>query len=233
MFAGIIFIISILASLFLISVGWWDNYMMGNIKAPGGLLKTLLTIKKNIRKSRTKIYLWVSFYKMMLIMVLMTIWMSVDDAYDFGAMWDWSTDHCGEEGSIGFMEMASAKNDWLWVWCINSMVGLAVYFCARSAVKVLIQIPSYAVPLTCVTPVVIVALLGMCSAWNDDVCQFTGGFGPPSYMFWSCHGKEELFDMMNEQFLWIVILWWLSQIWISMHVWEPKNERLAKTDKYV
>ena len=131
---------------------------------------------------------------------------------------------------MGIAELAGSKNDWLWVWLIVTGVGIVVYFSARSAIKVRVQVASFTVPLSCVTPVCLAILLGICELWKDDPCTFES-FGPPIHAFWKCQGNVDFLDMMNKQLLWIAIFWWLSQIWIAQHIWIPKNERLAKTDK--
>lgn len=33
------------------------------------------------------------------------------------------------------------------------------------------------------------------------------------------------------QYAWIWLLWLLSQTWITLHIWTPKCERLASTEK--
>ncbi len=36
---------------------------------------------------------------------------------------------------------------------------------------------------------------------------------------------------MNFQYGWIWLLWLLSQTWIALHIWTPKCERLASTER--
>lgn len=36
---------------------------------------------------------------------------------------------------------------------------------------------------------------------------------------------------LSYQYAWIWLLWLLSQTWITLHIWTPKCERLASTEK--
>lgn len=40
-----------------------------------------------------------------------------------------------------------------------------------------------------------------------------------------------LSDFISRQMAWIWLLWLLSQTWITIHIWTPKAERLASTEK--
>lgn len=37
--------------------------------------------------------------------------------------------------------------------------------------------------------------------------------------------------MVNFQYAWVWLLWLLSQTWVTLHIWTPKCERLATTEK--
>lgn len=40
-----------------------------------------------------------------------------------------------------------------------------------------------------------------------------------------------LSDFISRQMAWVWLLWLLSQTWITIHIWTPKAERLASTEK--
>lgn len=40
-----------------------------------------------------------------------------------------------------------------------------------------------------------------------------------------------LSDFITRQMAWVWLLWLLSQTWITIHIWTPKAERLASTEK--
>ena len=49
--------------------------------------------------------------------------------------WDYSKDRCGE--AVGPLDIGKMEWDWLAVWGVNAGVGVAAYFCARTAAKVI------------------------------------------------------------------------------------------------
>jgi len=38
-------------------------------------------------------------------------------------------------------------------------------------------------------------------------------------------------QVITNQYAWMWLLWLLSQTWITLHIWTPKCERLATTEK--
>ena len=65
-------------SLVLISVGFWQNYVDVNTMRMGGLTETLVDFKKSIRKSKTKLYLIVSSWKIVLTFFLLMGFVDMD-----------------------------------------------------------------------------------------------------------------------------------------------------------
>ncbi len=53
----------------------------------------------------------------------------------------------------------------------------------------------------------------------------------PTYMFWKCYARNELLSLVGEQHQWILIVWWLSLLWVTRHMWFPNADRLAKTER--
>lgn len=46
-----------------------------------------------------------------------------------------------------------------------------------------------------------------------------------------CGRHRRLEESVWRQHFWLVGLWWAAQAWITRHIWFPKSERLAKTEK--
>ncbi len=82
----------------------------------------------------------------------------------------------------------------------------------------------FALPLTLVTPVGLAVIMIMCK-WFPDSCVLH-----PDFVYWSCHEGYQ-----TGSFKWQVIcglsLWWLSQLWITNHIWFGRGQRLALTDR--
>lgn len=42
---------------------------------------------------------------------------------------------------------------------------------------------------------------------------------------------DVLEKFISQEMAWVWLLWLLSQTWITLHIWTPKCERLASTEK--
>lgn len=100
--------------------------------------------------------------------------------------------------------------------------GLCYYF-SKSACKMQMQRMAFAVPLTLATPVTLAIMIGLCQ-WKTDQIVFIR-----EIMYWEC--SESL---NTSRITWHIIvglsLWYLSQLWITSHIWFPENKRLATTE---
>lgn len=107
------------------------------------------------------------------------------------------------------------------VQCVSSIM---CYYTGRLACKLCMQRIGFALPLTLVTPVTLTIALVMCK-WFPDSCVLH-----PDFVYWTCHE-----GYLTGSFKWQVIcglgLWWLSQLWITSHIWFGRGQRLALTDR--
>ncbi|CAF2308069.1 unnamed protein product [Rotaria sp. Silwood2] len=100
--------------------------------------------------------------------------------------------------------------------------GLCYYF-SKSACKMQMQRMAFAVPLTLATPVTLAIMIGLCQ-WKTDQIVFIR-----EIMYWECSE-----NLNTTRITWHIIiglcLWYLSQLWITSHIWFPENKRLATTE---
>ncbi|CAF3327378.1 unnamed protein product [Rotaria sp. Silwood1] len=100
--------------------------------------------------------------------------------------------------------------------------GLCYYF-SKSACKMQMQRVAFAVPLTLATPVTLAIMIGLCQ-WKTDQIVFIR-----EIMYWDCSE-----NLNTTRITWHIIiglcLWYLSQLWITSHIWFPENKRLATTE---
>ena len=68
-----------------------------------------------------------------------------------------------------------------------------------------------------------------CGARSKDRCAFHGiGL---DYLFFECPSIGDYFDYLWQEQVWLWTFWYLSQIWITFHIWFPKSPRLASTEQ--
>ena len=127
-------------------------------------------------------------------------------------------------------KLPAMQIDWVWMWLINCTTSLVCYFLSRSAAKIHIQRICYALPLILTTPVLIGMVVGTCEFWNQDPCTYTGN-DLNGYLFHKCYESGTALTAFVDQVWYLICFWWLSQVWITVHVWFPKAEKLAKAER--
>ncbi|GBM97395.1 Chitin synthase chs-2 [Araneus ventricosus] len=112
---------------------------------------------------------------------------------------------------------------------IQISAALICYVFAKFSCKICIQGFSFAFPISLTIPVSISMLIAACGIRTEDECFFEAFI--PKYLFWTCPQGNFLQEFVSDKFAWIWLLWLLSQTWIAVHIWTPKCERLASTEK--
>lgn len=125
---------------------------------------------------------------------------------------------CGSNGLGRALEKASPSSH-----------ALTIIFTAKYACKIKIQSFSYAFPVNLTIPALIALLIAACGLRNEDPCFFRGTV--PHYLFFESPPLHFLNDFIFKQYAWVGLFWLLSQTWFTLHIWTPKCERLAATEK--
>jgi chitin synthase len=127
------------------------------------------------------------------------------------------------------IEINADHNTVIYVLIIQIFAAYICYVFGKFACKILIQGFSYAFPVSLTIPISISLLIAMCGLRNGDPCFFHGTI--PDYLFFESPTLFRLNDLISRQMAWAWLLWLFSQAWISLHIWTPKCERLATTEK--
>ncbi|XP_061707236.1 chitin synthase chs-2 isoform X2 [Cydia pomonella] len=232
-----------------ISLGWWENYVTR--QSPIGIIKSLGRLKEELNHSRYYTYRFMSIWKIMLFLmcILFSIWMEGDDPAMFFQLFN---DGFGPHNIVveeiqiqtgGTMipdlvnatltgdsvEVAAVYKSAFYVLLIQMFAAYFCYIFGKFACKILIQGFSYAFPINLVIPLVVNFLIAACGIRNGDNCFFHGTI--PDYLFFESPPVYTLSDFISRQMAWVWLLWLLSQTWITIHIWTPKAERLASTEK--
>ncbi|XP_042909493.1 chitin synthase chs-2 [Parasteatoda tepidariorum] len=234
-------------SVTLVSARWWENYVDKN--SPFSFLRKLSSIKEDLRKSRYFISIFLSLWKMIVIFCAMFgfLHLTMDDAtFIFRGFTASFRSHpimvqqlrlplqvLSDIPTASPLDeqvflMSSALTP-IYVALIQVAASLMCYVFGKFACKICIQGFSFAFPINLTIPVCISMLIASCGVRTEDVCFFEAVL--PKYLFWTCPQGNFFQDFVSSQYAWIWLLWLLSQIWITVHIWTPKCERLASTEK--
>lgn len=127
------------------------------------------------------------------------------------------------------VDIQAEYNTVIYVLLIQIAAAYSCYIFGKFACKILIQGFSYAFPVNLTIPVSISLLIAACGIRNGDPCFFHGTI--PDYLFFESPTVFRLSDFAAREMAWAWLLWLLSQTWITLHIWTPKCERLATTEK--
>uniref|UniRef100_A0A9J2PUZ6 chitin synthase n=2 Tax=Ascaris TaxID=6251 RepID=A0A9J2PUZ6_ASCLU len=96
-------------------------------------------------------------------------------------------------------------------------------------IQVMMQRAGFALPMLLSVPTTIFVLSSVCLQRQSDSCSMT--YFLSKELFWKCHGRSYSFsNFIFSPQTWIWFCWLISQFWITIHLWMPQHERLAKTE---
>lgn len=229
------------------SCAWWENYVC--VHSSIGFVRAMGRAKEELRTTRYFNCIFFSLWKIILFFcsLVIILWFQGDYPMNlFNLFGDAFGPHkiIVEEVSVGLsaslpdviqtqigdtVEMDADYYTVVYVLLIQIGAAYLCYIFAKFACKILIQGFSYAFPVNLTIPVSISLLIAVCGIRNGDPCFFHGTI--PDYLFFESPLVFRLSDLAAREMAWAWLLWLLSQTWITLHIWTPKCERLATTEK--
>jgi len=220
-------------SLLLISVGWWENYI-NKFTALGNIGARLRDFKHRVRRMRTKTYMLASLWKIILTLVLMSVMMTSGQRSCLAVLYgdrDYAPDcpHLvnprGNNVGSDIMETNP-----FYIAVVQVAACLLCYQFSKTACKVMLQVVSFSLPLMLAAPLFGGLFIATCETW------FPAQHVPlmPAYLFWTCDvggvSRGFLETLYGDYLLPVALLWWLSFMWVTFHIWMP---RVIKRNKYL
>ncbi|XP_046403854.1 chitin synthase chs-2-like [Ischnura elegans] len=238
-------------ALLFISAGWWENYI--SKYSPFPFMKAISKVKDNLKTTRYFIYSFVSAWKIVVIFVVCLLsqhfnGMSVKNF--FTKVEEGFSDHQVSVSQVQTVYNSQSGNlpDISAAVPIGESIGVNVsflppilvcivqivsaYFCyifGKFACKICIQEFSFAFPVNLTVPVTVTVLTLLCTNKATDACYYHGTL--PDYLFFDSPSMYMLTQYISEKHVWVWVFWLISQSWITIHIWAPKCDRVASTDK--
>ncbi|KAK2724897.1 hypothetical protein QYM36_001381, partial [Artemia franciscana] len=237
---------SLPVSLLLTSCGWWENY--ADKHSPFAIVKSLGRVKERLKRTRYFTYIFISIWKIALFLgTVFFIWWGIyKDLTPLFSKFNLAFgDHkipvysgplrssLVSDAKIDRFQTFEAQDAWSstpsHVLTIQIFSAWLCYVFGKFACKICIQGFSFAFPVNLIVPVSVSLLIAACGVRNNNACILQGTL--PDYLFFECPTGDFLNDLILSQHAWVWLLWLLSQTWITLHIWTPKCERLASTEK--
>ncbi|XP_017480643.1 PREDICTED: uncharacterized protein LOC108369929 isoform X2 [Rhagoletis zephyria] len=217
--------------LIFVSMRWWENY----VTSSPCLAHILKTYRRN--RSRYQTYLYLSPLKIIVFTLIgfsfhgqhitdyfssfMNAWQPHDIIIQRGEP--------SMESTSRILKISTNARAVVYVLILQVSSSYLCYIFSKFACKVKIQEFSLSLPLNLVGPISIAITSWMTSTRGANVCTLHTFL--PDYLGLIGNREKEFPDGIIADRLWIWPLWWLSQIWISRHIWRPRNERNSPTEK--
>lgn len=146
-----------------------------------------------------------------------------------------------EEAGI---QLTSQPNVVIYAICVQIISAWLCYVFGKFACRICIQRFSFSFPLILTIPVTLSLLIATCGIHFEDRCNSNRWL--PTYLFWTCHkipfmlttpptpaatADATIVSSFNNIHAFMWLIWLISQAWITVHIWMPRCERLATTDK--
>ncbi|XP_037938535.1 chitin synthase chs-2 [Teleopsis dalmanni] len=220
----------LIVPLILISCRWWENYTYLN----SGIAHFIKTMRKT--KSRYQTYLFLSPIKI----VLFSIVGFALHGYRFpeylsNFSYAWKTHHFRIENvsielsSFSGFNVESNSSALFYVLFLQIVSSYLCYIFAKFACKIKIQKFSFSLPFSLIDPIS-VAIIILLTFWRDsNVCVFHNYV--PDYLSFNSLSSKNILSSLTNDYLWLWVLWWLSQLWVTAHIWYPKNDKNSPTEK--
>lgn len=232
----------------LISMGWWENYV--DVNSPFSFIKSLAKHKESLQRTRYFIYIFVTPWKIILIFFSTIVCRLMVDGsvlYLFSQFKSAFSYHkiliirdrmdifkSLTDTNVGieseWLEMTANTSAPIWALIVQISSSWLCYVFGKFACKICIQRISFAVPLSVSVTATMIALTNFCVLNFENSCSLDRYL--PRYLFWSCPSDTFFSDGVFynvPSLIWVLMS--LSQLWITFHVFTPKCERLATTEK--
>ncbi|KAJ6636552.1 Chitin synthase chs-2 [Pseudolycoriella hygida] len=229
------------------SCGWWENYVC--TQSSIGIVRAMGRIKEDLRVTRYFTCIFLSIWKLILFFcsLVMILKIQGDEVrnlfHKFNAgfgphkivveevtgVLSQNLPDVVDANLVDTVDINAEYNTVVYVLLIQIVAAYSCYIFGKFACKILIQGFSYAFPVNLTVPVSISLLIAACGIRNGDPCFFHGTI--PDYLFFDSPTVFLLSDFAAKEMAWAWLLWLLSQTWITLHIWTPKCERLATTEK--
>uniref|UniRef100_A0A914R1G3 chitin synthase n=1 Tax=Panagrolaimus davidi TaxID=227884 RepID=A0A914R1G3_9BILA len=122
--------------------------------------------------------------------------------------------------------------DAIWIALVQIGSVIICYHSSKFACKVMMQRMGFALPIALTVPVTVFFLATTCERRQSDACHMTSIL--TKELFWQCKAHPSgvySWGFWSEPQTWIWLAWLGSQLWITVHLWTPKHERLARSEK--
>ncbi|XP_054005861.1 chitin synthase chs-2-like [Hylaeus anthracinus] len=226
-------------SLLLSSCRWWPNYVSDHSYC--GFIRFVAAVRTDLLNSSHLLQGFTAFWRS-LIFILSAIVISNFKGIEVGEFFE-----CIIQSGYN-VELIQTSNTSLklvqqedhtiltvntsapaFAFLIQIFCTFLIYQSAIFAFKTQMHKFGFAFPINLVTPGSILIIIILCVMRQQDPCVFHDFI--PDYLFFNEPSYKSIKDFILSWRIWCWIIWWLSQIWITIHLWLGEKGRLAPVER--
>nr|XP_031837547.1 chitin synthase chs-2-like [Nomia melanderi] len=234
-------------SLLLSSCRWWINYISDH--SYWGFIRFLAAVKADLTNNQHLLQGYIAFWRC-LIFILSASVISIFKGIQFQEFFKCLFMNHYNVKLVQFLNSSVSVNELitnynleynefqqdnfnpivdtsapLYIFLIQIFCSFFAYKATIFAYKTQMHKCSVALPLSLITPGSIGLMVMFCVMKNEDSYIFDNII--PDYLFFNEPIYNNIKDFILSWRVWCWIIWWLSQIWITIHVWFDQKEKLA------
>ncbi|XP_063978439.1 chitin synthase chs-2-like [Diachasmimorpha longicaudata] len=224
------------------SCRWWPNFVSPRSRI--GVIRILSNMKDRLELSRSIVQGATAFCRIAVFCVTSMIIIHVKgiDLDRFYSTFPGSGNYLVRISSNVISEESDIPTEQVQYLSVSSSVPLLIffihvitsfgtYFAGTCASRSLMQKFGLAIPVSLTVPSTIVCIFVLSVVREGDVCALHNFL--PDYIFFKLPFEHigAVSDVLEHWEQWLWIPWLFSQAWVTMHIWTPQSERLAKTTR--
>ncbi|KYN04745.1 Chitin synthase 3 [Cyphomyrmex costatus] len=198
-------------ALALCSSRWWSNFVSSHSNV--GLMQFLSRAKEDLQPGQHIVQGYVSIWRIFIFITGAFVVINIREGID----------------AKSFFSPQFTVPTPLYVFAIQAVCTMTMYQACKFAYRTHMHQFGFAFPTNLVSLGAVLLIVTLCIARKKDICAFRDV--TPDYLFF----EDSLFGNWNEflssWYIWFWLIWLMSQIWITMHLWTTENERLALAER--
>ncbi|XP_050482557.1 chitin synthase chs-2-like isoform X1 [Bombus huntii] len=220
-------------SLLLSSSRWWYNYVTHNSYC--GFINLLAKNKIDLSNNCNVLQGYIALWRC-LIFISSTIVIStfkeihIQEFFEFLGQNEYNIELIKLSNKDNIIDtIIDTTSAPLYTFLLQIFCAFVIYQVAIIAYKTQMHKFGFALPISLITPGTILLIMIFCVSREEDSCAFHNLI--PDYLFLNTPKYNSMTEFLLNWHIWCWIIWWLSQIWITVQIWLGEKERLAPIEK--
>ncbi|XP_011253680.2 chitin synthase chs-2 [Camponotus floridanus] len=219
-------------ALILCSIRWWSNFVF--FRNNVGLMRFLSSVKEDLQPSQHIVQGFASFCRIIIFIIgafVVNVCQEVDAKSFFLPRFN-------EAYNVNLIALKDVSQEEhfltenfmpLYVFAVQAVCAMTMYQACKFAYRTHMYQFGFAFPISLAGLGTVCLIMALYDIRNKNVCAFYGTF--IDYFFFKEFLLKDWSAFVSNWYTWCWLIWLMSQIWITRHLWTTENERLALAER--